>query len=367
MPRVRTVIFSDLHLGSRSGADMASQPAARDRLFEALADADQVVALGDLIELRELPVGEVLKLTRPFFDAVGEVIAGKRLLVVPGNHDYQLAEPWLSRARIDSGKLPVEGEWPVEARDGIAGRLSEWMPDVELMLGYPGVRLRPDVWATHGHYLDVHLTIPRIETIFAALMGRLTQRGRDCHSTADYEAVLSPIYGFNSALADGVSPRAANKGATLSRTVWSRATGSDGSGALSRFLVGKLAIPGGVAALNLAGLGPFSPDISGAELRRTGLRSMARVVQSLGVEAEHVIYGHSHRRGPGPEDALEEWELPGGGQLWNCGTWYYERVLMGADPKASPYWPGTIMRLGDTGPPELDNVLADVALAEPKD
>ena len=46
------------------------------------------------------------------------------------------------------------------------------MPDVELTLAYPGLRLRPDVYATHGHYLDLHLTVPRLESIAASAMGR---------------------------------------------------------------------------------------------------------------------------------------------------------------------------------------------------
>jgi calcineurin-like phosphoesterase family protein len=360
--RVRTVIFSDLHLGATTGNDVVRNPRARQRLLEAAADADRVVMLGDMLELRELPLGEVLRLARPFFDELAEAIDGKRLLLVPGNHDYQLAEPFLTRYRLDPGGLPTEGEWSVEAGDGVAGRLAEWMPEVELTLGYPGVRLRPDVWATHGHYLDVHLTIPRLETIFAGALGRLTKRGRDCRSTGDYEAVLSPIYSFNNALAQGVSPRAVTRGASLSRTVWSRANGAGEGGALGRFVLAKLAIPGGVAALNLTGLGPFGYDISGAELRRTGLRSMARVVTGLGIDADHVIFGHSHRRGPEPGDEPAEWRLPDGTRLWNSGTWYYERVLMGRDRQSSPYWPGTVTRLGDEGPPELDNVLRDVSL-----
>ena len=30
-------------------------------------------------------------------------------------------------------------------------------------LAYPGVWLRPDVYATHGHYVDLHITVPSFE------------------------------------------------------------------------------------------------------------------------------------------------------------------------------------------------------------
>ena len=364
---VRTAIFSDLHLGARSRADIAREPAARDALLAAAADADRIVFLGDLLELRELPVHRILAETRPFLDALGEALAGKQLVLVPGNHDYQLSEPWLPNARLDPEDLGADAQWPVEPGAGVAGRLAALMPDVELTVAYPGLRLRPDVYATHGHYLDVHLTVPRVEAIFAGLVGRMTKRGRDCRSASDYEAVLSPIYALNNALAQSITPRAVQRGSQFSRKVWSRANGTGDGGALAHFLLGRLAIPGGVVALNIAGLGPFGSDVSGLELRRTGLRSMTRVVEGLGVEADHVIFGHTHRRGPHPDDDQQEWRLPGGGRLWNTGSWYYERVFLGDDPEASPYWPGTVIRLGDEGPPEIDNLLRGVSLPVPPD
>ena len=90
------------------------------------------------------------------------------------------------------------------------------MPDVELTLAYPGLRLRDDVYATHGHYLDLHLTIPRLESIAASAMGRLTKLGHDAHSAADYETILAPLYAFYAGLAQGASA-AALAGAAASR------------------------------------------------------------------------------------------------------------------------------------------------------
>ena len=61
------------------------------------------------------------------------------------------------------------------------------------------------MYATHGHYLDLHLTIPRLESIAASAMGRLTKLGHDARSAADYETILAPLYAFYAGLAQGAS------------------------------------------------------------------------------------------------------------------------------------------------------------------
>jgi predicted phosphodiesterase len=359
MDAVRTIVVSDLHLGVEDGNDVAMRPAAQERLLEALDAADRVVLLGDTLELRERPLPELLRRVRPIFDAAAEPLAGKRVMLVPGNHDHAMAEPYLVRWRLDGASDATDLERPVEPGEGIAGRLAEWMPQAELSLAYPGFRLRPDVYLTHGHYLDMHLTIPRLESLAASVLARMMGRDRDCRSVADYEAVLSPMYAFHHALAQSASPRAQTGG--LSRSVWKRATDREGP-AFARFLIGRVTIPGAVAAMNRVGLGPFSATLTGAELRRSGLRAMADVVRGLGVDADHVLFGHTHRAGPLPGDDLAEWRLPGGGQLWNTGSWYHERVFLRHQPHESPYWPGTVGWIADDGPPELQNLLPDVEL-----
>ncbi len=359
MGAVRTIVVSDLHLGVEARADVAMLPAARDRLFEALAAADRVVFLGDLVELRELPLRDILRRVEPFFEAASEPLAGKRVTLVPGNHDHALAEPYLLRSQLDGASDARDSEWPVEPGEGIAGRLAEWLPRSELTLAYPGLELRPGVYLTHGHYLDMHLTVPRLETLAAVGLARLTGHDRDCRSVAEYEAVLAPLYAFHHGLAQSATPKAQT--GSMSRVVWKRATDPDGP-ALARFLIGRVTIPGAVATLNRLGLGPFSPVLTGEELRRSGLRAMSDAVRGLGVEADHVVFGHTHRAGPLPGDDLSEWKLPGGGRLWNTGSWYHERVFLGDRPHASPYWPGTCAWIGDDGPPELENLLPDVEL-----
>jgi calcineurin-like phosphoesterase family protein len=358
---MRSAVVSDLHLGMSRGGDIAAAPEVRERLIEAVADADRVVLLGDLLELREGRLVAVLEAARPLIESLGRVTAGRRVTIVPGNHDHHLAEPWLTRLRVDR-PLGPENEWPVEPNDGVAGRLAEWMPDTELTVAYPGIRLRDDVYATHGHYLDVHLTVPRIESILASAMVRVSGRRDRVRTPADYEAVLAPLYAFHFALAQGASRESLERGGRLSRKVWRRANSDGGGSRLAGVLLGRVTIPGAVAVLNAAGIGPFSARLTGDELRSAGLRAMATVVDNLGVDAEHVISGHTHRAGPLPGDDEHEWRTLRGARLWNTGTWFHEDAFLRAGEERNPYFPGTVVRLDDEGPPRIENALAGMRL-----
>jgi predicted phosphodiesterase len=367
---MRTVVVSDLHLGALGGADVARAGEEREALVDAVSGADRVVLLGDMVELRERPLADSLEVARPVFEQLGRALAGRPVVLVPGNHDHALAEPWLARLRLDARGLPTETEWPVQPEEGAAGRIAAWMPDVQLTLAYPGLHLRGDVYATHGHYLDLHLTIPRLESIAASAMARVTGRGKSCGSAADYEVILAPLYAFYAGLAQGASPASLSRGGTLSRNVWRTASGngrrpeadSAGRAAMAiaaRFLLGRVTIPGAVAALNGLGLGPFRATLTGEELRRAGLLAMARVAEVLAPGAEHVIFGHTHRPGPLPGDEQAEWTTLSGGRLWNTGSWLYEGAFI-TSGRESPYWPGTVLTLEESGPPRIGNVLREV-------
>jgi hypothetical protein len=359
---MRTALLSDLHLGAVGGADVARRPDALERLTETLEPADRIVLLGDLLEMRERAVADLLDVTRPFFDRLAEATAGKRVTLVAGNHDHGLVEPWLARERLAGRPLAAENEWPVEPgeRDGPAGWIASRLPEAEVSIAYPGLRLRPDVYATHGHYLDLHLTVPRLESIAASAMARVTGRGSECRSAGDYEAVLAPLYGFYAGLAQGATTATLERGGTMSRSVWSLATGD---GTVARILLGRITIPGAVAALNRLGLGPFKPILTGEELRRAGLLAMGRVAETLAPGAEHLLFSHTHRPGPLPGDEEVEWTTLSGTRLWNTGSWLMEPAFVSQRAERSPYWPGTVAWLDDTGPPRIENALRGYAAA----
>ena len=94
------------------------------------------------------------------------------------------------------------------------GRLARRMGNTRLELAYPGVWLRPDVYATHGHYLDCHNGVRTFECLGRAVSERLVRRGG--YSTPDdYEAVLAPLYRLFYRIAQwslGMARRAARQG-----------------------------------------------------------------------------------------------------------------------------------------------------------
>jgi Calcineurin-like phosphoesterase len=343
---VRTVVISDMHLGARPVNDVLRSHLVRAKLMPALPGADQVVLLGDAVELRQAPVQDALDAARPFFGELGEALGGARVVIVPGNHDHPL--------------LPesVEGQFEraVNAREaGPLGRIASWLPQTELVLSYPGYRIRPDVWAMHGHYLDCHTTVPTIEAMLVSVAkrrSRLPAEGR--LTVSDYERTLAPLY----ALGFRAAQRARTAAGAPSKKAWEMLARREGSPGLAARVLGGALVPGGVFALNRLGLGPFDAEISGPALRTAGLRAMGEVLERLGVEAEHAIFGHTHRLGP--LDGDEGWTTPSGTRLHNSGNWLYEPVFLDRSPATSPYWPGGLIVVEDEGPPRVERLLMDL-------
>jgi UDP-2,3-diacylglucosamine pyrophosphatase LpxH len=360
---VKTAVVSDFHLGAVGGGDLAREPGVVGALVHALEGAERIVLLGDVLEMRERPLAQLLDVVKPFFRRLGEVLDGRQVVIVPGNHDHALVEPWLARRRLSGDALGSENEWRVGApeADGPAGVIASWLGGSEVTLAYPGLTLAPGVFATHGHYLDLYLTVPRLESIAASVMGRLTGRGSRCRSADDFEAVLAPLYGFYAGLAQGASAPVLQRGGSLSRSVWSRVTGDRW---VSRLLLGRVTIPAAVAALNRLRLGPFSAELTGDELRRSGLLAMGRVAEALAPGADHVIFGHTHRPGPLASDDDGEWISLCATRLWNSGSWYFEPAFVSGRKEPSPYSPGTVLWLDPGGTPRLENVLRPYAGAD---
>ena len=93
---------------------------------------------------------------------------------MPGNHDHQLLAPWLERRARHGPPPPLGLETQVEMAPGDAlTALAQWLGPARVQVSYPGLWLRPDVYATHGHYADLHLTMPTLERLAAGVMGRI--------------------------------------------------------------------------------------------------------------------------------------------------------------------------------------------------
>jgi hypothetical protein len=353
-----TFVISDLHLGARTGVAVLERPAALAALVAALDGVKRLVLLGDTIELRQGPAREALDAAQPALGAIGAAMAGGEVVLVPGNHDHAIARRWLDEAPVLS---PAEAVSPDEASP-LAGALAGSLEPAHVSLAYPGLWLRDDVYATHGHYLDVHGTVPSFERLGAGLMARLAGVPPPRAQPHHYEAILAPIYAWIDACAARAGDGRRAAGAGRSAEAWGVISGAGRRTVRGRALVAGF--PLGIAAINRAGLGPVSPDLSGPALRRGLLAGMREVVSRLGIEAPHVLFGHTHRTGPLPGDDPAEWRA-GAAQLHNTGSWVHEaRFIAGGGPGA-PHWPGGAVEVGDDGaPPRLRRLLADVAEGE---
>ena len=97
---MRTLVVSDLHLGSRLRHDVLLMIEPRERLLDALEGVDRLVLLGDVVELLEGRPQRAMEAAEPVLRAIGERLGpGREAILVPGNHDNELVRAWVRSAR----------------------------------------------------------------------------------------------------------------------------------------------------------------------------------------------------------------------------------------------------------------------------
>jgi hypothetical protein len=327
----------------------------RAALRARLSEYDRLVLLGDTVELRHGPLRDALAAATPVLRELSAALgSGREVVVVPGNHDHGLLRGWCERRGSDAHppSLGLESAVEWDRREPL-GALVESLAPASVRVAYPGVWLRDDVYATHGHYGDRHNTVPILERLGAGLTIRVAGEPAGGPASAeDYEAALAPMYAWADAVAQSGGLRLGG-GGSFQIAAWQRLNGRAGALASIRTRAMALGLAAAVAGLNRAGVGPLGADVSGVALRRGALTAFTEVLDRLDVRAPHVIFGHTHRAGPLPADDRSEW-----GRLLNTGSWVYEARFIGEDPLGSPYRPGFAVVVGEHGPPELVNLLA---------
>jgi hypothetical protein len=362
---VRTLVISDLHLGATTNVDLLRRADLRAALLEALADVDRLVILGDALELREAPHREAADRAAGFFADIGRALgADGELVIMAGNHDHGLVAGWID-SRLQTEEPGFLGlETFIEPADAgpLAARLAELAQPARATVAYPGIWLRDDVYAIHGHYSDLHTTVPTFERLAAGAMARwVADLPADGATPDDYEACLAPLYAWMHALTQRAGRGILREGAGASARAWVTLAGDGRSRHPLRTGALLAGYAGAITAINAIGLGPVQRDLSGQALRRGGLQGMAEVLRRLDVTAPYVLWGHSHRSGPWPRDDGSEWTTAAGTRMLNTGSWVYQRHFLSPDPNQSPYWPGTAV-LVDEGsePPRLVRLLGEL-------
>jgi predicted phosphodiesterase len=355
---MKTAIVSDLHLGLASGGDVLRGPEIRTALLQELHGADRVVLLGDVVELRERPLGAALDHALPFFAELGEALGEVEVVLVPGNHDNRLAEPLLDRLSLGDAPLPLAaGEDPTP---GPTAAIAAALSPARLRIAYPGIWLREDVYATHGHYMDLHLRLPRAECVLLAAVRRFAGPLPDRAAPADYERIVRPLYGLAYGAAQGRPRRFRTGEYGPSEAAWAVLDGDRPGRTRSQRLKARAiraSFPLAVAGVNRLFHAEFESEIDGETIFRTGVEGAGELARRLGVDGAHVIMGHTHRAGPRAEEA--PWHLPGGGRLHNTGNWVFSNALHRPGRPPNSYWPGTVTWVEDSGPPRRVELLRD--------
>jgi hypothetical protein len=342
---MRTLVVSDLHLGSRGGRDVLRQPPALRALVAAAAKADRLVLLGDLVELLEGRVSGALAEAMPVLERLGGAMTGGEILVVPGNHDHLLVRGWLRERRAAERPLGAATQVPADATEVLAEVVGALRPpDGRIRVQYPGAWLGRTIYAHHGHYIDQHLA--------AGPLARM--------SRAAAEEAAGPADGYE--LGRMASVAAASL--VVRDLPDGFEEGVERIGGLARALGKALLAAGDAGRGRVERIAPLGSDLLHRRLEAGGLPAMVRVARDLGVlpRARHVVFGHVHRLGPlSAEEGLGAWHPEEDGPwLWNSGCWVHEPLIVGPAETTSPFWPGGAIWLDGERTPEVVRLLEDV-------
>ncbi|MDQ8043612.1 MAG: metallophosphoesterase [Solirubrobacteraceae bacterium] len=350
-----TLLISDLHLGGRLNNDALRSDKVREQLKERVADVDRLILLGDILEFRHSPQRDALRDGLPILEDIATALRkGAEVVIVPGNHDWSFLERWNAHRAAEENPSPLLLDNVISS-----GEASEAGSAVAQALGrtvefrYPGMWVEDGVYATHGHYLDVHALLPTVERLGAGALQRLSgEMVPLAAKPADYERVLAPWYAFIGASVERLSVASSTRRATTGARAYERLKSRRPSA--KAFGVGLRA---GVAALNATGIGPLSAELSGQAVIASAMHGIDEVDARLSIGAEHLIFGHCHRPGPLASDDAEAWLTRVGTKLHNTGNWVFEPRFQKSGGQDGAYWPGTGVVLEGGKPPRVDRIV----------
>jgi predicted phosphodiesterase len=330
----RTLIISDLHIGSRAGHCVLERSEPLEALLAQIDAADRLVLLGDVVELYGVAARTAIETATPILRAIGARIgAGRQIVLVPGNHDRPMIREWI---RSQGRGLEIDARVPVTAGP-LLERVCALLGPAPVEVRYPSVWLDDGVWATHGHYLNRHLVPISTWGLLQGGRRRTLARGSGPASIGVPAQALPSDY--------------ERRGGPHRRPAERRPPSSLGAalGRLAGF-ARAVAIPHVGRQVLRPALAPVTSRLLGMQVWRHGLPALERVADRLGVEAETIVFGHVHRAGPLADDEPDRWRgARGRPRFLNSGSWLYTPQLVSRAHPPNPYWPGGAVVLDDAG------------------
>jgi hypothetical protein len=364
---MRSLVISDSHLGAWTGDDLLAYAWAREALRPELERADQVVLLGDFVDLLFATTEHAFERADGLVELFARTLAGKRLVWLAGNHDHHILVRRLEaliELRIATGKPDDQLPEIWRASFFFEAFLRRRLPQTEIEIAYPSCRVG-EVLLSHGHYLDgeVRGSVPNrlLQGGFWKIAG-----GRTATPTVeDYEAALVPLTEL--LFIEAQLPKGADAEQRIQAELRRLGRFAEIAAAPGRELtrlcraLGRLA-RGGPEPERPAADYVLARVVAPGASALPSVRAFARVCRNLGwdQDARWFVFAHTHQplAGVCPDGASV------GSRFWNTGSWIYEPPAGSAADYLGYMdhnWPGSVVVIDSEerdGEPQLLELLA---------
>lgn len=192
---VRSLVISDSHLGAWTGDDLLVYPWAREALRPELERADEVVLLGDFLDLLFATIEHAFERADGLVELLAQTLPGKRLVWLAGNHDHHILVRRLEAVielRIATAKPYDELRERWHASFFFGAFLRRRLAHTEIQIAYPSHRIG-EVVLSHGHYLDGEVRGSVPNRLLQGGFWRLAGGHKRTPTIEDYEAALLPL------------------------------------------------------------------------------------------------------------------------------------------------------------------------------
>ncbi|MBV9918009.1 MAG: metallophosphoesterase [Solirubrobacterales bacterium] len=364
---MRWLVISDTHLGAWTGDNLLTHEWACETLRPELERADEVVLLGDFVDLLFANTEQAFRSAGRFVDLLAQTLSGKRLVWLAGNHDHHVLVRRLEsliELRVATGEPDEQLRERWQSGFYFEAFLRRRLPGTEIDFAYPSYRVG-DVLLSHGHYLDGEVRGSVPNRLLQGGMRRLGGWSAAAASIEDYEAALVPLTELLYVQAQ------LPKGAWAEQRIQSELRRIAQAAAIvaapGRELV-RLGRAIGLRAQGKPAPRPPAADYMLARVVRPGtsvwasLNAYAHVCRNLGWdrEAKWFVFAHTHQ----PLAGVHAAATGSGARFWNTGSWIYEPP----DGSVREYlryvrhnWPGSAIVIDTVqrgGEPQLIELLA---------